>query len=83
MPLGVVYKFFDDQGGYLAAVLTYYAFVSIFPILLIASAVLGFVLQGQPELQRGHPRTRRWRSSRSSVTSWVGPRGSRGVRRRS
>ena len=52
MPIGVVYKFFDDQGGYLAAVLTYYAFVSIFPILLIASAVLGFVLQGQPELQQ-------------------------------
>ena len=52
MPLGVVYKFFDDQGGYLAAVLTYYAFVSIFPVLLIASAVLGFVLQGQPALQQ-------------------------------
>jgi membrane protein len=52
MPIGVLYKFFDDQGGYLAAVLTYYAFVSIFPILLIASAVLGFVLQGQPALQQ-------------------------------
>ena len=52
MPIGVLYKFFDDQGGYLAAVLTYYAFVAIFPILLIASSVLGFVLQGQPELQK-------------------------------
>jgi uncharacterized BrkB/YihY/UPF0761 family membrane protein len=52
MPIGVVYKFFDDQGGYLAAVLTYYAFVAIFPILLIASSVLGFVLQGQPALQQ-------------------------------
>jgi len=51
MPIGVVYKFFDDQGGYLAAVLTYYAFVAIFPILLIASSVLGFVLQGHPSLQ--------------------------------
>lgn len=51
MPLAVVYKFFDDQGGYLASVLTYYAFVAIFPILLIASSVLGFVLQGQPDLQ--------------------------------
>lgn len=51
IPLAVVYKFFDDQGGYLASVLTYYAFVAIFPILLIASSVLGFVLQGQPELQ--------------------------------
>ena len=52
MPIGVVYKFFDDQGGYLAAVLTYYAFVAIFPILLIASSVLGFVLQGHPTLQQ-------------------------------
>jgi membrane protein len=52
IPLAVVYKFFDDQGGYLAAVLTYYAFVAIFPMLLIGSSVLGFVLQGQPDLQR-------------------------------
>jgi membrane protein len=52
MPIGVVYKFFDDQSGYLAAVLTYYAFVAIFPILLIASSVLGFVLQGHPALQQ-------------------------------
>src|SRR4051794_13339573 len=51
-PIGVVYKFFDDQGGYLAAVLAYYAFVAIFPMLLIASAVLGFVLQGHPGLQQ-------------------------------
>ncbi len=51
IPLAVTYKFFDDQGGYLASVLTYYAFVAIFPILLIATSVLGFVLQGQPELQ--------------------------------
>ena len=51
VPIGVVYKFIDDQGGYLAAVLTYYAFVAIFPLLLIASSVLGFVLQGQSELQ--------------------------------
>jgi membrane protein len=51
IPLAVVYKFFDDQGGYLAAVVTHYAFVCIFPILLIASSVLGFVLQGHPSLQ--------------------------------
>ena len=27
-PLAVVYKFFDDQGNYLAAMLTYYRFRS-------------------------------------------------------
>lgn len=52
IPIAVVYKFFDDQGGYLASVLTYYTFVAIFPMLLIGSSVLGFVLQGHPALQR-------------------------------
>ncbi|QNN55142.1 YihY/virulence factor BrkB family protein [Nocardioides mesophilus] len=52
IPLGVVYKFFDDQGGYLAAILTYYAFLAIFPILLIASSVLGFLIQGDAQLRQ-------------------------------
>ena len=52
LPLAVLYKFFDDQGSYLAVVVTYYTFVAIFPLLLIASSVLGFVLQGNPDLQR-------------------------------
>jgi membrane protein len=51
-PLAVVYKFFDDQGSYLAVIITYYAFVAIFPLLLISSSVLGFVLQGNEDLQR-------------------------------
>ncbi len=50
-PLGVLYKFFDDQGAYLGTILTYYAFVAIFPLLLIASSVLGFVLEGNEQLQ--------------------------------
>jgi membrane protein len=50
LPLGVVYKFFDDQGSYLAALITYYAFLSLFPLLLLASSILGFVLQGNPGL---------------------------------
>ena len=52
IPLAVAYKFFDDQGGYLAAVITYYAFIAIFPLMLIGSSVLGFVLQGHPDLQQ-------------------------------
>ena len=51
-PLAVIYKFFDDQGNYLAAVVTYYSFVAIFPLLLIASSIFGFVLQGDPHLQK-------------------------------
>jgi uncharacterized BrkB/YihY/UPF0761 family membrane protein len=51
VPLAVVYKFFDDQGVYLAVIISYYAFVSVVPLLLLASSVLGFLLQGDPELR--------------------------------
>ncbi|WP_252435422.1 YihY/virulence factor BrkB family protein [Pseudonocardia humida] len=52
LPLAVVYKFADDQGAYLAALITYYGFLSLFPLLLIMATVLGFVLPGHPELQQ-------------------------------
>jgi membrane protein len=52
LPLAVVYKFVDDQGGYLAALITYYGFLSLFPLLLIFSTVLGFLLPGNPALQQ-------------------------------
>jgi membrane protein len=42
-------KFGDDQAGQLAALISYYAFVSIFPLLLVFVTVLGFVLEGHPE----------------------------------
>jgi YihY family inner membrane protein len=51
LPLAVVYKYFDDQGNYLAAILTFYAFLAIFPLMLLASSILGFVLQGYPDLE--------------------------------
>jgi membrane protein len=50
--IAVVYKYADDQGGYLAAMMTYYAFVSLFPLLLLLTTVLGVVLEGRPELQQ-------------------------------
>jgi membrane protein len=50
-PLAVVYKYFDDFGPYLAALLTYYAFVSLFPLLLLLSTALGLVLASDPALQ--------------------------------
>jgi membrane protein len=49
-PIAVVYKYFDDHGPYLAAILTYYSFIAIFPLLIISSSILGFVLQDDPEL---------------------------------
>ena len=51
-PLAVAYKYFDDLGGYLAALITYYAFVSLFPLLLLLSTLLGFFLAHDPQLQR-------------------------------
>ncbi|WP_232668774.1 YihY/virulence factor BrkB family protein [Pseudonocardia sp. TRM90224] len=48
----MVYKFADDQGAYLAALITHYGFLSLFPLLLVLSTVLGFVLPDNLELQQ-------------------------------
>jgi YihY family inner membrane protein len=48
----VIYKFGEDQGPYLAALITYYGFLSLFPLLLLLTSILGFVLDGRPELQQ-------------------------------
>jgi len=50
-PLAVVYKFFDDQGNYLTAMITYYGFLSLFPLLLLLTSILGFALHDDPRLQ--------------------------------
>lgn len=50
LPIAIIYKFFDDRGPYLAALVTYYAFVSLFPLLLLSFSIAGFVLHGHPEL---------------------------------
>src|SRR3954463_7127510 len=51
-PLAVAQKYSDDQGGYLAATITYYGFFAIFPLLLVLTTVLGFILQGHPHLEQ-------------------------------
>jgi membrane protein len=50
-PIALAYKYYDDFGPYLAAVLTYYGIVAIFPLLLLGSTVLSFVLAGDLPLQ--------------------------------
>jgi membrane protein len=52
VPMAVVKKFGDDQAGNLAALVAYYAFFSIFPLLLVFTTILGFVLQGNDHLQQ-------------------------------
>lgn len=51
MIVAVAYKYNDDQGGYLAALITYYGLVSLFPLLLLLTTGLGVVLAGRPDLQ--------------------------------
>jgi YihY family inner membrane protein len=51
LPLAVIYKFIDDQGTYLAAIIAYYGIVSLFPLLLLLSTILNFTLEGHPDLQ--------------------------------
>ncbi len=48
----VIKKFQDDQAGQLAALISYYGFVSLFPLLLVFVTILGFVLEGDPDLQK-------------------------------
>ena len=51
-PVGVVKKFGDDEGGKHAALLAYYGFLSLFPLLLVFVTLLGYALAGDPGLQR-------------------------------
>jgi inner membrane protein YhjD len=51
LPLAVVYKMIDDQASYLAAMITYYGFLSLFPLLLLLVTILGFALSGNAALQ--------------------------------
>jgi membrane protein len=51
VPVAVWKKFGDDQAGNLAALIAYYGFVAIFPLLLVLVTVLDIVLKNNPELQ--------------------------------
>lgn len=44
--VAVVKKFGDDQAGRLAALVAYYGFFSLFPLLLVAVTIIGFVFSG-------------------------------------
>jgi len=46
---GVIRKFGDDRGPSLSALLAYYGFLSLFPLLLVLTTILGFV--GNNDLQ--------------------------------
>ncbi len=51
-PVAVFRELQDMKAGYLGAILTFFAFVSLFPLLLILTTVLGAVLRSNPKLQQ-------------------------------
>jgi YihY family inner membrane protein len=51
-PFAVVKKFGDDRAGNLAALIAYYGFFSMFPLLLVFVSVLGLLLRNNPSLQQ-------------------------------
>jgi membrane protein len=51
-PYAVVKKFGDDEAGNLAALVAYYGFFSMFPLLLALVTILSMVLHGNSDLQQ-------------------------------
>ncbi len=49
--MAVLKKFGDDRGGNHCALISYYGFFALFPLLLALVTILGFVLDGNPQLQ--------------------------------
>ncbi|MGH3278015.1 MAG: YihY/virulence factor BrkB family protein [Trebonia sp.] len=52
VPVAVWSKFNDDQAGNLAALVAYYAFAALFPLLLVLVTVLNIVLANSPSLRK-------------------------------
>jgi YihY family inner membrane protein len=52
IPVAVVKKFGDDDAGNSAALIAYYGFLSMFPLLLAFTTILGFVVHDNPDLQQ-------------------------------
>jgi YihY family inner membrane protein len=51
-PAAVVRKFADDRAGGLAALIAYYGFFSLFPLLLVLTTVTAYAVHWDPQLQR-------------------------------
>ncbi len=49
--IGIVKKFGDDRAGHLAALISYYGFFSLFPLLLALASILGFVFADNPDFR--------------------------------
>src|SRR5262249_28537071 len=52
LPLGVVKKFSDDEGGSMVSLIAYRPFFSLFPLLLLLTTILGYALAGDESLRK-------------------------------
>ena len=52
MPVAVLKKFVDDDAASLGVQVAYWGFFSVFSLLLVFVAILGFALQGDPSFQK-------------------------------
>jgi membrane protein len=51
IPYAVIKKYGDDEAGSQGALLAYYGFVSLFPLLIVATSVINLISQHRPSLR--------------------------------
>lgn len=51
VPYAVIKKYGDDETGYQGALITYYGFLSLFPLLIVATSVIHIIGRGNQQLQ--------------------------------
>jgi membrane protein len=69
LPLAVIYKAFEDQSAFLAALITFYGVLSFSPLLLLLASVLGFLLEDNSDLKERFLDSALSQFPRSSATS--------------
>ncbi len=51
LPYAVIKRYGDDKIGYQAALITYYGFLSLFPLLLVTASIVSLVVQNNERLE--------------------------------
>lgn len=51
LPYAIIKRFSEQKAGYQAALITYYGFLSLFPLLLVAASIVGLLVQNNHELE--------------------------------
>ena len=51
LPYAILKKYGDDNGGYQAALITYYGFLSLFPLLLVVLTIIQIIFHNNPDVR--------------------------------